>query len=332
MWNTGRTKRETDYKDDPNYKKPICPCCGKTYPRQQDFFFKNSQSLLWKGNNGFLPVCKSCVLDLYEKYKEELGSSSAAMQMICAHFDMYYSDETLNSAKKLGNSYCSSYFARKNLGQVSNKTYIDNIKETIANKVTSLVSAEDKNVDEETVKFWGVGYTPEEYQTLNDEYSGWVVNSNNGETPGKSLETVFKQACKLLVDLQRARNGGNVKDISSLSKSYLDFLASAGLKPIQEENSNIAENNSLGALIEKWEETEPVPEPSKEFKDVDGIKHYIDVWFKGHLAKMFGIQNDSTLAYEEEINKYKVTSDDSDSSWNRIQIQLTQKYNLKLES
>lgn len=269
--------------------------------------------MLWKGNNGFLPVCKSCVLDLYEKYKEELGSSSAAMQMICAHFDMYYSDETLNSAKKLGNSYCSSYFARKNLGQVSNKTYIDNIKETIANKVTSLVSAEDKNVDEETVKFWGVGYTPEEYQTLNDEYSGWVVNSNNGETPGKSLETVFKQACKLLVDLQRARNGGNVKDISSLSKSYLDFLASAGLKPIQEENSNIAENNSLGALIEKWEETEPVPEPSKEFKDVDGIRHYIDVWFKGHLAKMFGIQNDSTLAYEEEINKYKVTSDDSDS-------------------
>ena len=92
-------------------------------------------------------------------------------------------------------------------------------------------------------------------------------------------------------------------------------MTSAGLKPIQEDNSNIAENNSLGALIEKWEETDPVPEPSKEFKDVDGIKHYIDIWFKGHLAKMFGIQNDSTNAYEEEINKYKVQSpDDSDSS------------------
>ena len=305
------TARERKYKDDPNFKKPRCPCCGKTYSRQQDYFFKNSLSQLWKNNNGFIPICKDCVLEMYEKNKKDLNSARESMKIICAMFDMYYSDDTFESATKLGNSFCSSYFARKNLGQVSNKTYIDNIKEELANKVTSLVDAEDKNIDEETIKFWGIGYEPEEYQILNDEYSSWLIKTNNGEVPDKSLETILKQACKIEIDLQRARTrNGKPNEISTLSKSYLDCLTSAGLKPTQEDNTSVAESNSLGSLIEKWEETDPVPEPSKEFKDVDGIKHYIDIWFKGHLARMYGIQNDSSKAYESEIAKYKVKSPD----------------------
>ena len=308
MLNTARAR---NYKDDPDFKKPRCPCCGKTYTRQQDYFFKNAQSPLWKNNDGFLPVCKDCVLKMYDKYKQELGSAREAMKIICARFDMYYSDDTFESATKLGNSFCSSYFARKNLGQVSNKTYIDNVKEELANKVTSLVDAEDKNVDEETIKFWGTGYEPEEYQNLNDEYSSWLIKTNSGETPDKSLETILKQACKIEIDLQRARtHNGKPNEISALSRSYLDCLTSAGLKPTQEDNTSIAESNSLGSLIEKWEETDPVPEPSKEFRDVDGIKHYIDIWFKGHLARMYGIQNDSSKAYEAEIAKYKVKPPD----------------------
>ena len=307
--------RARNYKDDPNFKRPICPCCGKTYTRQQDYFFKNSQSPLWKANNGFIPVCRDCVLKMYEEYKHELNSSQQAMKIICARFDMYYSDETFESATKLGNNFCSSYFARKNLGQVNNKTYIDNVREEIANKVTSLVDAEDKNVDKDSVEFWGAGYSPDEYKVLNDEYSSWVVKIGGEEKLDKSLETVLKQSCKLEMDLQRAReHSAKPNEISTLSKAYLDCLASAGLKPSQEDNTNIAESNSLGSLIEKWEETEPVPKPSKEFEDVDGIKKYIDIWFKGHLAKMYGIQNDTEKEYEEEINKYKVKSPEDDGS------------------
>ena len=245
--------RARNYKDDPDFKRPICPCCGKTYTRQQDYFFKNSQSPLWKANNGFIPVCKDCVLKMYNNYKYELNSAQEAMKIICARFDMYYSNETFESATKLGNSFCSSYFARKNLGQVSNKTYIDNVKEEIANRVTSLVDAEDKNVDKESVEFWGAGYSPEEYKSLNDGYSSWIVKIGGEEKLDKSLEAVLKQSCKLEMDLQRTReHNGKSTEISALSKAYLDCLASAGLKPSQEDNTNIAESNSLGSLIEKW--------------------------------------------------------------------------------
>lgn len=309
--------RETDYKDDKEFKKPICSCCGKEFTRQQDKFFKNNYSDLYKSNNGFLTVCKECVLERYEKYKFELDSAEDAMRLICQNFDMYFSLNIFESAKKLGKGYCSSYFARTNLMQGKDKTSINTLKEEAADKIRTSLQVENEDISEDTVRFWGTGYTISEYKMLDEEYSSWVVNKNNGDKPNKSLETVFKQSCMILIDLQRARASGKTSDITSLSKAYLDCLTSAGLKPIQEDNTSVAEKNSLGVLIEKWEQSEPVPEISSEFADVDKIKHYIDVFFKGHLCRMFGMKNDTQDVYDEEISKYKVkppTIEDGDNN------------------
>ena len=48
---------------------------------------------------------------------------------------------------------------------------------------------------------------------------------------------------------------------------------------------------TFGQLIDKWEQEKPIPEPDEEFKDVDKIGLYIDVFFKGHLSKMMGLKN-----------------------------------------
>ena len=47
--------------------------------------------------------------------------------------------------------------------------------------------------------------------------------------------------------------------------------------------------NAFGTLIDKWENTRPIPEIDEELKDVDNIGVYLDVFFKGHLAKMMGM-------------------------------------------
>ena len=65
-------------------------------------------------------------------------------------------------------------------------------------------------------------------------------------------------------------------------------------------------NLTFGQLIEKWEEEKPIPEPSPEFKDVDNIGKYIRVWFKGHLARAFGLDNGYSKEYDEYIEQYKV--------------------------
>ena len=85
-----------------------------------------------------------------------------------------------------------------------------------------------------------------------------------------------------------------------------DLMDSAKIKPKQKSDSALVDQNTFGTLIQKWENEEPIPEPKEEWKDVDGIKKYISVWFHGHLSKMFGLDNDNAREYEEEIAKYSV--------------------------
>ena len=96
------------------------------------------------------------------------------------------------------------------------------------------------------------------------------------------------------------------ENTEKLYSQYNATLDSAALKPKQNVESTLVEQNTFGTLIKKWENEEPIPEPTEEWKDVDNIVHYISVWFLGHLCKMIGIKNHWSVMYEEEIAKYTV--------------------------
>lgn len=289
----------------------ICFNCPRTFPKQTGNF-PASQSNLYKYNNSFLPICNHCVDDLFEHYREALGNDEDAIRRICSKYDIYFSKSCFEASRKISatQSRIKGYISKTNLSQYQGKTYDDTLDEEQNDTVISIEDIrENRNlkVTQKTIKFWGLGYTPEEYKILDDEYATWVVRENNGQQPDKKLESCLKQACQALIDIQRARVSGNSKDVAAFNKVYIDALQAAGLKPIQADNTSAAEKNSLGVLIEKWEQTEPVPDIAPEFKDVDKIKHYVDVFFKGHLCRMFGMQNDTTDIYNEEILKYKVS-------------------------
>jgi len=59
-------------------------------------------------------------------------------------------------------------------------------------------------------------------------------------------------------------------------------------------------------LINKWENTRPLPEIDEELKDIDKIGWYIDVFFKGHLSKMMGLKNGLSNMYTKFMKKYSV--------------------------
>ena len=68
----------------------------------------------------------------------------------------------------------------------------------------------------------------------------------------------------------------------------------------------LADQNTFGTLIQKWENERPIPQPDPEFEDVDGIRRYVGAYFLGHLCKMMGIKNRYSAIYEEEMAKYTV--------------------------
>ena len=75
----------------------------------------------------------------------------------------------------------------------------------------------------------------------------------------------------------------------------------------------MSDTASFGSLIRKWEDEKPIPEAKPEWKDVDGIRRYISVYFYGHLSKMFGFRNDWAKLYDEEIAKYTVKKPQMDT-------------------
>lgn len=120
----------------------------------------------------------------------------------------------------------------------------------------------------------------------------------------KSQEELFKMLAMAQLNVQRAQQqGGNV---ATAMKAFQDLLGSANLKPAQTAEASLAETNTLGTLIKKWEDTRPIPEPDPVWQDVDGIKRYFDTWFLGHMSRTLNIKNDAAEEYEEELKKYTV--------------------------
>ena len=286
-----------------------CCTCGKKYTKQTGNF-SYSQSPMFKGNNSFLPICNHCLENLVEQYTELLGSQNEAIKRVCLHWDMYYSDSMLNSTKKIdaNRSRIKCYVKNCNLQQNAGKTFDTYLRELDNEKINSIDDLEDikqqekdVKVTQKTIKFFGLGYTPEQYKFLQDQYDDWT---HRHECRTKSQEEVFKNLCIAQLNIQIAQQtGGKVKDAMD---SFQNLLGTANLKPCQTNENALADQNTFGTLIKKWENEKPISEPDPEWKDVDGIARYIHIYFLGHLCKMMGIKNSYSRMYDEEMEKYRV--------------------------
>ena len=121
---------------------------------------------------------------------------------------------------------------------------------------------------------------------------------------------MFKRVCFKELDIDKAQKEG--KDTKELDKTLQELLGSLNLKPSQNNSNVLTESKTFGQLIEKWENEKPIPEPDEEFKDVDRIGLYIDVFFKGHLSKMMGLRNGFSALYENFMSKYTVKKPEYD--------------------
>lgn len=285
-----------------------CCSCGKEY-KKQDRNFAYSHSPMFKGNNSRLPICYNCLNNLVEQYTEMLGSQDEAIKRVCLHWDMYVSESILKSSKKIdaNRSRISCYVRNCNLSQDAGKTYDTYLKEVDSDKINTIEDLEeakdnkDFKVQQKTIKFFGLGYSAEEYAFLQSQYEDWTKR-HVCET--KTQEELFKNLCiaQLNINIAQHNNG----KVAEAMKTFQDLLGSANLKPAQNNDNTLSDTNTFGTLIKKWEDEKPIPEPDPEWKDVDGIIRYISIYFLGHLCKMMRIKNSYSKMYEEEMTKYKV--------------------------
>lgn len=293
-----------DTKEPDLYK---CCYCGKSYTKLTTNF-PASQSELHAGLDYHLPICRKCLDILFEHYTVVYGGDEdLAIRRICEMFDIYYNVSLLNASRKItkSRSRIHTYISRWNLQQYKDRTYDTTLDEERNRKeevIETLDDIEDKSKTKiKTVKFFGTGFTDEDYAYLQEQYIDWTTRH---ECKTKAQEEVFKRICFKQLEILKATRDG--KDTKDLDKTYQDLLSTAKLQPKQTDTDALSKDRTFGQLIKIWEDEKPIPEPEEEFKDVDGIARYLSVYFLGHLAKMVGIKNRFSRMYEEEMKKYTV--------------------------
>lgn len=282
-----------------------CEKCGKQV-MDDDREFMISFSKLHVGHRCRLPICKDCLDSLYEEYFEELGSEEEAVRRVCMKFDIYYNKEIVNLMKSASKPLkrMTYYVGKTHTAKYANKTYDTTILEEKAeeDKITTYEDMySSKEIDPDTVSFWGSGFKPEDYEYLDSRYSEWILSY---PVQAKAMEAIIQKICLLELQIMRGIQKGDKVD--SLCKAMNDLMNSAGIQPKQSSENTMSDTASFGVLIKRWEDEEPIPEPEEKWKDIDGIRRYISVFFFGHLSKMFGFKNNWSQLYEDEIRKYTV--------------------------
>lgn len=310
-----RTKKE----------KYICFYCRNEYVETN--FYKSFGNFY--NNIGKIPYCKQCVEKFYQyyfdKYTNEgcLNAEEKAVRRVCMAMDIYYSranfDSSMNKIKRdnINISPMGQYMKTIGFNQYKNKSYDNTIEDdekkekedflaNIANGV-----ADDIDIDQKITDFWGNGFDKEDYKFLQREYEDWVTRH---ECQTKAQEEIFKRICFKQLEILKATRRG--EDTKNLDATFQNLLDTAKLQPKQNSGETVSDAQTFGTLIDKWENTRPLPEIDEELKDVDKIAWYMDVFFRGHLSKMMGLKNGLSNLYNKFIKKYTVEKPEYDNDDN----------------
>lgn len=312
-----------------NASSAICSKCGKSYGRRKGYFPVN-YGLLYKGV-GYVSVCKDCIDAMYNGYLSQCNNARDAVRQMCRKLDLYWSDKVYDivERKSTTSTMMTSYIAKINTVSYSGKSYDDTLSEegslwnwgghpvaepeSVRDNVQA--GSEEMEIPEEVIAFWGDGYTPEMYASLEQRRSYWMSRFPADYELDIGTEAIIRQICSLELDINRDRAAGRAVDKSVNALNTL--LGSASLKPAQKKGDADASiySTPMGVWIDRFEYKRPIPDDATG-EEKTYFKKYILAWFGGHLSKMFGIKNANTKLYDEEIAKYRVCrpefDDDSD--------------------
>lgn len=301
-----------------------CLRCNELY--DSDEFYASDSEL--HESIGKIPYCRKCLDEMYQNYLKKyeelkyINPDKKAVERLCMALDIYYSDKVFDSAVKLSETkqeaaLFSLYLKQVKLYQYRKKNYDTTIKEKfdkIKDNDNSMSVYTEQDVEQSELvkdasKFFGSGFSDEDYLFLQEQYDDWTTRH---ECQTKAQEEVFKRICfKQLEILKATRRGYDTKDLDA---TFQRLLETAKLQPKQNSNEAVSDAQTFGTLIDKWENTRPIPEVDEDLRDVDKIGYLIHVFYTGHIAKVLSLKSSLTNIYDKYIKKYTVEKQEYNGS------------------
>lgn len=287
-----------------------CPHCGKWKSSNGNYYRSNKSK---SGYEHF--ACKACILDMCTDVDSKSGIRTDNREKTIDTFrrlDWKFNENDYNAQLQTIN---------EGVGEKVRGTAVQNLIVMVASlpqyRNTSYKDSEFSIDDEENnpeintkivqktlksaKKHFGLNYNNEELMFLENEYQDWISRYDCSQ---KAQEETFQNLSILkLMKRNAIKKGASTKD---LDYSYQQWLDTGNLKPKQNTLDTFSDAQTMGTLIQKYEETRPLPDIDPELVDVDKIGTYIDVFYRGHASKMLGLKNRFSNIYEKVMSKYAV--------------------------
>lgn len=309
----------SDYNKIIDYDWLFCPKCGE-FLASTTFYGDDRFA------TGKFPICKRCIMEMVEQRKKKTdppNETKESVQEVLRLMDLPYIDSFYDDCikgawdeakeKNRTSPFATYNTAIRSLPQYRGMTWKDSDFGDCYN--TELDSIEETKKNEKIIKKgrkrFG-NYPNEDLLFLENEYEDWITRY---ECNTKAQESIFERLSFKKWEINKATKSG--QPTKDLDKTYQELLSTANITPRQTGMDTFADAQTLGTLLQKWEETRPLPEIDEELRDVDKIGLYVDVFYRGHAAKMLGIKNAFTKIYEKVMSKFTVKppsyEDDEDS-------------------
>lgn len=287
--------------------KDSCTCheCGRLLPRKEFYVSKKTAT-------GVIPTCKQCLYRIATNYdeasrktNETIDSLRAALKKADLPFtkELYESCMTANQNEtanwKAGTIWQQYITLVQVLPSCSGLGWKDSDAEVLdGDQDQTEINAK---IVIKAKKLFGNGFKEYEYMYLYTQYTDWI---SRHECKTKAQEEIFKRICfKQLEILKATRKGENTKDLDA---TLQNLMATGNLQPKQNSLDAFSEAQTLGTMIQKWEENRPISEPEDDLKDVDNLAWYIDVFYRGHISKVVKLKNSFSALYEKAMAKFTV--------------------------
>lgn len=284
----------------------LCPMCNTWQKAEEGFYFDKEYA-----TNRF-PTCKRCILKKVEQRKtdrDEPNETKESVMAVCRWmnrvFDENFYNECVKGAldavkeKNRQSPFATYITAIQSLPNWRGKTWEDSVFLDDSEQSEEDIK-ENSRVIKAARKRFGTEYSLSDLFFLETQYEDWVQRY---ACESKAQELLFQRIAHTQLAIEKAQKAG--RDTDKLDKTLQDLMTSNAIKPASNNSSSFSEAKTFGQLIELWEESKPAPEPEEEFKDVDNISLYTDVFYRGHLAKMMGLKNGYSEAYDSYMDQYK---------------------------
>lgn len=233
--------------------KRRCLRCDKSLDMNRGFY--NYMGVY--NREGKMPICKSCVKEVYDKIYSQCGEVRVAIYFTCmeigvAFKEIYYKQAVSQLAKRSDISPIASYmqFLNSNGSRIEGDLTFKDSDDLYTEdyQVPDINMNYVKEIDPILAAKWGTQYTPQEIEFLENLYKQYE-HFNTIETISAQQNLIL--VCKLTLELNRAISDKEYGNMEKINKVLSSALSAGKLRPI-DQSADLSEIGirSIGDIVE----------------------------------------------------------------------------------